>query len=63
MDKKEEKNLTDKKTAVLELVELGKKKGILSYKEIEETLSEFDLDVKDIERSFYDLSYSFNKVT
>ncbi len=55
MDKKEEKNLNDKKTAVLELVELGKKKGILSYKEIEETLSEFDLDVKDIEKLYENL--------
>ncbi len=55
MDKKEEKTLNDKKTAVLELVELGKKKGILSYKEIEETLSEFELDVKDIEKLYENL--------
>ena len=53
MDIKEEKKITDKKTAMLELVELGKKNGVLSFKEIEEALTEFDIDVKDVEK-FYE---------
>ena len=52
MDIKEEKNITDKKAVILELVENGKKKGVLSYKEIEEALSEFELEVKDIEKVY-----------
>ena len=53
MDIKEEKKITDKKTVMLELVELGKKNGVLSFKEIEEALAEFDIDVKDVEK-FYE---------
>jgi RNA polymerase primary sigma factor len=52
VDIKEEKNITDKKAVILELVENGKKKGVLSYKEIEEALSEFELEVKDIEKVY-----------
>ena len=58
MEIKEEKNLTDKKTVILELVELGKKKGVLSYKEIEDALAEFELDIKDIDYSKIDV-YKF----
>ena len=43
MDIKEEKKITDKKTAMMELVELGKKNGVLSFKEIEEALTELEL--------------------
>ncbi|MBQ8587930.1 MAG: RNA polymerase sigma factor RpoD [Clostridia bacterium] len=53
VDKK--KNITDKKAAVLELVELGKKKGVLSFKEIENALGEFALEVKDIEKVYKNL--------
>ena len=48
-----EKTIADKKAAMLELVEHGKKNGVLSFKEIEEALTEFDIDVKDIEK-FYE---------
>ena len=55
MDMKEEKTIADKKAAVLELVELGKKKGVLSFKEIEEAVSDLDFEVKDMEKLYENL--------
>ena len=39
-----ENTISAKKLAVKELLEKGKKKGLLSYKEIADALSEFELD-------------------
>jgi len=52
---KEEKNIADKKTIIMDLVELGKKKGVLSYKEIEDALAELELELKDIEKVYENL--------
>jgi len=52
MDMKNEKSVTDKKEVINDLIELGKKKGILSYKEIGDALSEFNIDVNDIEKVY-----------
>jgi len=49
METREEKKVNDKSTAVAELIEVGKKKGVLSFKEVEDALKEFNLEVKDIE--------------
>lgn len=45
-----ENNAANKKAAIKELLEAGKQKGILSLKEIEEALSEFELDADQIEK-------------
>ena len=46
-------NLTDsKKTVIKKLLEKGKKKGMLSYKEITDTLEEIDMDVAQIENVY-----------
>ncbi len=55
MENKEEKTVADKKTVIMELVELGKKKGVLSYKEIEDALAELELELKDIEKVYESL--------
>jgi len=52
MDMKNEKNITDKKEVINDLIELGKKKGILSYKEIGDALAEFNIEVNDIEKVY-----------
>jgi len=51
----EEKIVNDKKTAMLELAERGKKKGVLSYKEIEESIRKFNIEPKDIEMLYESL--------
>ncbi len=45
-------NSSDKKDIVRGLIALGQKKGILSFKEIMDALSEIDLDVKQIEKIY-----------
>ena len=52
MDMKNEKTMADRKAVINELIENGKKKGILSYKEISDALSEFNIDVSDIEKVY-----------
>ena len=52
MDMKNGKNIVDRKAVINELIETGKKKGILSYKEISDALSEFNIDVNDIEKVY-----------
>ena len=39
-----------KKAVIRELIDLGQKKGVLTYKEIRDALSEFELDEKQIEK-------------
>ena len=36
METREENKVNDKSTAVAELIEVGKKKGVLSFKEVED---------------------------
>lgn len=46
-------NLTDsKKTVIKKLLEKGKKKGMLSYKEITDALEEIDMDISQIENVY-----------
>ena len=52
---KDEKTIADKKSVISKLIETGKKKGILTYKEIGDMLSEYDIDVKDIDRMYEQL--------
>ena len=47
-----ENTISAKKLAVKELLEKGKKKGLLSYKEIADTLSEFELDEEQMEKVY-----------
>ena len=49
---KNEKNQVDKKAIINDLIETGKKKGILSYKEIGDALSELNIDVNDIDKVY-----------
>ena len=46
-------DMANKKAVIKELLEYGKKKGMLSYKEIIESLNELDLDPEQIEK-FYE---------
>ncbi len=55
MSIKNEKNIADKKAVVSKLIETGKKKGLLTYKEISDMLCEFDIDVKDIDKMYEQL--------
>ena len=43
-------NANNKKAAIKELLELGKQKGVLTAKEIEEALSEFEFDAEQLEK-------------
>lgn len=52
---KDEKTIADKKAVISKLIETGKKKGILTYKEIGDMLGEYDIDVKDIDRMYEQL--------
>ena len=52
MDMKNEKTQADKKSIINELIETGKKKGILSYKEIGDALGELNIDVNDIDKVY-----------
>ena len=45
-------DLENKKNAIKELVERGKKKGMLTYKEIIDALEEIDLDPEQIEKVY-----------
>ncbi|MDP4133269.1 MAG: RNA polymerase sigma factor RpoD [Bacillota bacterium] len=45
-------NVAAKKVAIKELIDKGKKKGILSYKEICDALAEFELDEDQIEKVY-----------
>lgn len=47
-----ENTISAKKLAVKELLEKGKKKGLLSYKEIADALSEFELDEEQMEKVY-----------
>lgn len=44
--------VNNKKVVIKELIERGKKKGLLSYKEIMDSLSEMDLDPEQIEKIY-----------
>ena len=46
----EGENTNNKKAAIKELIESGKQKGILTAKEIEEALAEFELDAEQFEK-------------
>ena len=48
----------DKKRIIRDLIELGKKKGVLSYKEIIDALSEIDLDAKQIDHIYEKMEQS-----
>ena len=52
----------DKKTVIAKLLERGKKKGILSYQEITDTLEELDLDPKSIDKVYEDIEQNHCKV-
>ena len=43
-------NATNKKAVIKELIETGKQKGVLTLKEIEDALAEFELDAEQIEK-------------
>jgi membrane protein insertase Oxa1/YidC/SpoIIIJ len=43
-------NANNKKAAIKELLELGKQKGVLTAKEIEEALAEFEFDAEQLEK-------------
>lgn len=45
-------NISAKKLAVKELIEKGKKKGLLSYKEIADALSDFELEEEQMEKLY-----------
>lgn len=47
-----ENTISAKKLAIKELLEKGKKKGLLSYKEIADALSEFELDEEQMEKVY-----------
>lgn len=47
----------DKKAIIKKLIAVGQKKGVLSYKEIMDALSEIDLDVKQIEKIYETLEH------
>lgn len=55
MSTKGEKSTVNKKAIINDLIETGKKKGVLSYKEIGDALSELEIDVKDIEKVYENL--------
>lgn len=48
----------DKKRIIRDLIEMGKKKGVLSYKEIMDTLSEIELDPKQIDHIYEKMEQS-----
>ena len=52
----------DKKTVIAKLLERGKKKGILSYQEITDTLEELDLDPKSIDKVYEDIEQNHIEV-
>ena len=49
--------VADKKSVIKTLIAIGQKKGVLSYKEIADALSEIDLDVKQIEKVYETLEH------
>ena len=53
--KSKETKMVDKKAVINELIENGKKKGVLSYKEIGDALGEINIDVKDIDKVYENL--------
>ena len=50
-------SVADKKSVIKTLIAIGQKKGVLSYKEIADALSEIDLDVKQIEKVYETLEH------
>ena len=50
--KKEEMSNENKSLIIKKLIETGKKKGILTYKEIQDALEEIDLSVNQIEKVY-----------
>ena len=56
MDMKNEKTIVDKKAVINELIETGKKKGVLSYKEIrKELLLSIKDDINDKHKALFNL--------
>ncbi len=54
---KENRSVADKKAIIKTLIAIGQKKGVLSYKEVMDALSEIDLDVKQIEKIYETLEH------
>ena len=48
-------NIENKKNAIKELIERGRKKGILTYKEVTDALEEIELDAEQIEKVYESL--------